>query len=83
MSVNILGAPGNRTLPLKSVLYDVLHIYILQSALINVFNYKDKIKAGESRLSLIDVLQALVLITNNSFFIFKKIYFTYFFTLFF
>ncbi len=49
MSVNILGAPGNRTLPLKSVLHDVLHIYILKSALINVSNCKDKIKVGGSR----------------------------------
>ena len=49
MSVNILGALGNRTLPLESVLHDVLHIYILQSALINVFNCKDKIKVGGSR----------------------------------
>ena len=60
MSVNILGAPGNRTLPLKSVLHDVLHIYILKSALINIFNWKDKVKVGGSQCSLIDVLQALV-----------------------
>jgi len=55
MSVNILGAPGNRTLPLKLVLHDVLHICILQSALINVFNCKDKIKVSGSQWSLNDV----------------------------
>jgi hypothetical protein len=52
----------------------VLYISLLQLALINVFNCKDKIKVSGSQWSLIDVIQALVSLTSTASNCFSSVY---------